>query len=204
MIREASGLPTSSEPVLDGIVSVCNEMQSSIYHATTQRVHHDQSGPMRWRESCDRRIAVARDVLQFRIILEFDREAEQSDSIQITLNRTLGSNLVFDRLVSTFINGKSAQPTNHSLNRTLDLHFHRVPAESIIAVTYQTRVSFNAETQRVLVGDTNVDWSWVSQSRSRRNRAAATAPHAPTKMVRAPRGVAFPVAPLHKPAAVLA
>ncbi len=144
------------------LVASCNEIHSTLSQSTSVPIHHDQSGPLRWRESCDKIIAVACDVLQFRIIMEMDQIADESDAVRAKLTQVLPANLMFDQIRSVFIDGKPATPTCHAVNRTLELDFHEIRSGSIVVVTYQVRVNFNAETTKVIVGDTRIAWSWVA------------------------------------------
>lgn len=185
MVRKTNS-SKPNERILDELVASCNDMHSTLHHGSTFPIHHDQSGPLRWRESCDKTIAVARDRLQFRLILDVEQTAGESGVVRAWVNRRLPANLTFDYMQSIFIDGQPAIPTNHSLNRTLALDFQHIAAGSIVVITYQVRVNFNAETTKVIVGDTNVAWSWVSRS----GRRVVEPSHSRAKRVPAPhRGV---------------
>lgn len=192
MKMETVGSP-KKDLALDGLIESCNAIQSTIYQSRSAPVSRDESGPLRWRESCNKKIAVARDVLQFRIILEMTQVDDERDVIAMSLSRKFHPNMMFDQLLSTYIDGKAVQPTNHSLHRTLDLHFNAVHSGSTIVITYRTRVNFIADTSIVAVGDTNVQWSYLSRSKHpNRNRA-----HEPAARVPAPLGIGLAKPPSH-------
>jgi len=163
---------TQTEPVFDALVASCNQIQSALYQASVSPVSRQENGPLRWRESCDKMIAVARDVLQFRLILETTSQADDEDVFSVSVTRHLPSNLMFHNIESIFIDGEIAKPTNHSLHRRIDLEFAQVRAGSIVVITYQARVDFNAETARVVVGDTDIRWSWMSRTKRYHTDAA--------------------------------
>ncbi|MFG0290325.1 MAG: hypothetical protein ACF8CQ_19255 [Rhodopirellula sp. JB044] len=169
---------------LSGLVRNCNEVQSTLHHSGCTQVSHNESGPLRWRESSDKRIAIPRDTVQFRFIIEVAQEDDRADVVEFTLLRRLSPNLVLDRVVSAYIDGESVQPTNHSLNRTLDVHFHAVPSGSVVVVTYLARVHFAAETSLITAGDTRVRWTY--SSRSRQKQPSRT--HHAAQQLAAPRG----------------
>ncbi|EMI58212.1 hypothetical protein [Rhodopirellula sallentina] len=174
-----------TDPTLDGLVLDCNEVQSTLHHSRCPPVSHSESGPLRWRESSNKRIAIPRDTVQFRFIVEMAQEDDHADVVEFSLFRRLSPNLILDRVVSAYIDGESVQPTNHSLNRTVDIHFHAVPSGSVIVVTYLARVHFAAETSLITAGDARVRWSYVSRSpRKQPNRTHHTAQH-----LAAPRGI---------------
>lgn len=158
-------LDVSQDSMLNELVDSCNEIQSLVYESSGKPVSHSQNGPLRWRESCDKMIAVPRDVVQFRVILETTDQADPADVFRVGILRRLPRHLMFDRIESVFVNGEAARPTNHSLHRTLDLDFHQIRSGSVVVITYSVRVDFNAETTRILVGDTQVTWNWVSRGR---------------------------------------
>ena len=154
------------------LVATCNEIHSTLNgsnpnHSSTVPIHHDQSGPLRWRESCDKVIAVARDVLHFRVIMELEQIADESDAVRVTLTRVFPANLMFDQIQSVFIDGKPVAPTCHAVNRTMELDFHDIRSGSIVVATYRVRVNFNAETSKLVVGDTRVTWSWIESGENR-------------------------------------
>jgi hypothetical protein len=171
MNRTVNGTKPSDQ-IENQLVATCNEIHSTLNdstlnHSSTVPIHHDQSGPLRWRESCDKVIAVARDVLHFRVIMELEQIADESDAVRATLTRVFPKNLTFDQIQSVFIDGKPVAPTCHAVNRMMELDFHEIRSGSIVVATYRVRVNFNAETTKVFVGDTRVAWSWIESGESR-------------------------------------
>lgn len=160
---------------LNQIIESCNSIQSTVHQSQMLPVSRGETGPLRWRESCDKKIVVARDILQFRITLEMPQVEDECDVVQVALSRTYGPNLMFDRIVSTHIDGKPARPTNQSMHRSLDLHFNAVQSGATVIILYQVRVDCNADPSIVALDHIDVRWAYRSQNKRDASRKAHTA-----------------------------
>ena len=145
-----------------GILERCRELESLAGTALNDVDEWNQTGPFRWRESCDCVIAKPRDVINFQIELRAPLAATSPGTFQVQLRRALPSNMVFYRIQSVLINEKEVRPENQSLNRSFFLAFNRIHPDSTILISYQTRVVFDATPSRVVIGDTNLKWNWVA------------------------------------------
>ncbi|WDQ18405.1 hypothetical protein [Rhodopirellula sp. P2] len=170
---------------LDKLIESCNTIQSAVHESQTIAISRGEAGPLRWRESCDKKIAIAGDILQFRIMLEMPQVEDECDVVQLALSRNYSPNLMFDQIVSTHIDARAARPTNHSMHRNLNLHFNTVQSGSTVVVRYQARVDCNADPSLVAVDDLHVRWSFRSQSK----REAIGQAHQASQGVSAPRSI---------------
>lgn len=184
-MRATSVDTAKNEPALDQLLESCNTIQSSIHESGTIAISRGDNGPLRWRESCDKKFAISGDILQFRITLEIPQIADECDVLEMVLSRSYRPNLMFDRILSTRIDGTPVRPTNQSMHRSLDLHFNAVQSGSIVVVAYQVRVDCNAEPSLVAIDDLDVLWSYRSRSKHETLRKA----HKASREISAPHGV---------------
>lgn len=145
-----------------GAVKVRGAVQASAAQESTAKGY---CGPLRWQQSCDQAIAIPRKTLAFRLELNTTSTADFDDVFNVRLHRELPETLIFERITSVLVDGQPSRPTNHSLSRTLDVGFNRIVAGSVVVLTYEVRVRFDAEPSDVLLDDLNINWSWVSRSR---------------------------------------
>lgn len=174
-----------NELALDQLLESCNTIQATVHESQSIAISRGEAGPLRWRESCNKKVAIARDILQFRITLEMPQTEDEFDVVQLVLSRNFGPNLMFDQILSTHIDGEPARPTNQSMHRNLDLHFNAVQSGSTIVVQYQTRVDCSAEPLLVAVDDLEVRWSYRSRSTLETTGRA----HKASKGISAPHGI---------------
>lgn len=160
---------------LNQIIESCNSIQTTVHKSQMLPVSRGETGPLRWRESCDKKIAIAGDILQFRLTLEMPQVTDECDVVQVALSRTYGPNLMFDQIVSTHIDGKPARPTNQSMHRSLDLHFNAIQSGSTVVIRYQVRVDRTADPSIVALDNIDVRWAFRSQSKRDAARKAHTA-----------------------------
>ncbi|PHQ35353.1 hypothetical protein [Rhodopirellula bahusiensis] len=199
-MKTASVDTAKNDPALHQLLESCNTIQSSVHESGTIAISRGEAGPLRWHESCDKKIAIARDVLLFRITLQMPQTEDERDVVQVVLSRSYSSNLMFDQILSTHIDGKPARPTNQSMHRILDLHFNAIHSGSTVVVEYQMRVDCNAEPSLVAVDDLNVLWSYRSLSKHETLRKAHKASHE----ISAPHGVVSASNSAHVKSSVLA
>ena len=158
------------DSLLDDLIRTCNDLQDTSRRAVQTSTKQEPMargycGPLRWQHSCDQAIAVPRQTLAFRLELNTTSSADFDDVFHVRLHRELPGILIFERIASVTVNGRPSRPTNHSLSRTFDVGFNRIVAGSVVALTYEVRVRFDAEPSDVLLDDININWSWVSRSR---------------------------------------
>ncbi|KLU07086.1 hypothetical protein RISK_000887 [Rhodopirellula islandica] len=170
---------------LDKLIESCNTIQAAVHESQTIAISRGEAGPLRWLESCDKKIAIAGDVLQFRITLELPQVEDEDDVVQVALSRSYSPNLMFDQILSTHIDGNPSRPTNHSMHRNLNLHFNTVQSGSTVVVRYQARVDCNADPLLVAVDDLNVRWAY----RSRSTHETTGRAHKASQGISAPHGI---------------
>ncbi|MFG0266400.1 MAG: hypothetical protein ACF8AM_14820 [Rhodopirellula sp. JB055] len=174
-----------NESALAQLLESCNTIQASVHESQAIAISRGEMGPLRWRESCNKKIAIARDILQFRITLEMPRIEEECDVVHLVLSRSFGPNLMIDRILSSHMDGKAVRPTNQSMHRNLDLHFNAVQSGSTVVVRYQMRVDCNAEPSLVAVDDLSVRWAYRTRSTNETTGRA----HKASRGISAPHGI---------------